>query len=61
MRHLIMKVMKTAKKIGLTIMLPVVTYLFFLILCNATGNPGFGVGEDLKTIIYGAVYSTMIA
>lgn len=56
-----MKVMKTAKKIGLTIMLPVVTYLFFLILCNVTGHPGFGVGEDLKTIIYGAVYSTMIA
>ena len=56
-----MKVMKTAKKVGLTIMLPVVTYLFFFILCNVTGNPGFGVGEDLKTIIYGAVYSTLIA
>lgn len=56
-----MKVLKKAKNIGLTIMLPVATYLFFLILCNVTGNPGFGVGEDLKTIIYGSVYSTMIA
>lgn len=56
-----MKVKKVAKNVGLTIMLPVVTYLFFLILCNATGHSGFGVGDDLRTIIYGAVYSTLIA
>ncbi|MEG1755194.1 MAG: hypothetical protein RRZ24_04975 [Clostridia bacterium] len=56
-----MKIMKTAKNIGLTISLPVLTYVFFLFLTNATGHPGFGVGEDLKTIIYGAVYATLIA
>ncbi len=56
-----MKVKNRIKNICLTIMLPVVTYLFFLILCNVTGHSGFGVGEDLKTIIYGSVYSTLIA
>ena len=56
-----MKVKNRIKNICLTIMLPVVTYLFFLILCNVTGHSGFGIGEDLKTIIYGSVYSTLIA
>ena len=56
-----MKAIKIAKNVGLTISLPVFAYLFFMILCNATGHPGFGVGEDLKTIIYGAVYATLIA
>lgn len=55
------KAIKTARNIGLTLMLPAATYLVFLILCNATGNPGFGVGEDLKTILYGAVYASLIA
>lgn len=56
-----MKVKKLTKNIGLTIMLPAVAYLFFFILCNVTGNPGFGVGSDLRTIIYSAVYNTLIA
>ena len=56
-----MKVGTIAKNIGMTIMLPAITYLFFYILGNATGHPGFGVGEDLKTIIYGAVYASLIA
>ncbi len=56
-----MKVGKIAKNVGLTIMLPAIAYLFFFILCNATGNPNFGVGGDLGVIIYGAVYATLIA
>lgn len=56
-----MKVKKLSKNIGLTIMLPVIAYLFFFILCNVTGHSGFGVGSDLRTIIYSAVYNTLIA
>lgn len=56
-----MKVKKLSKNIGLTIMLPAIAYLFFFILCNVTGHSGFGVGPDLRTIIYSAVYNTLIA
>lgn len=45
----------------MTLVLPVGVYLFFFILCNATGHEGFGVGADLTTIIYTSVYSGLIA
>lgn len=56
-----MKIAKLGKNIGMTLVLPVLVYLFFLILCNATGHTGFGVGNDLTTIIYNAVYAGLVA
>ena len=56
-----MKLGKIAKNTGMTLLLPVVVYLFFMILCNATGHSGFGVGNDLTTIIYNAVYAGLVA
>ena len=56
-----MKAKKITKNVVMTLILPVCVYLFFFILCNATGNSGFGVGTDLMTIIYTAVYSGLIA
>ena len=56
-----MKIAKIGKNIGMTLVLPVIVYLFFLILCNATGHTGFGVGNDLTTIIYNAVYAGLVA
>ncbi len=52
---------KIGKNIVMTLMIPVIVYLFFMILCNATGNPGFGVGMDLQTILYTSVYSGLLA
>ncbi len=56
-----MKSTKILKNIGMTLVLPVATYLFFFILTRITGNTGFGVGMDLQTIIYTAVYSCLIS
>ncbi len=56
-----MKVKKFGKNLAMTLVLPVIVYLFFYILCNATGHPGFGVGADLTTIIYNAVYAGLVA
>ncbi|MCF0229983.1 MAG: hypothetical protein HUJ76_09880 [Parasporobacterium sp.] len=56
-----MKAAKLLKNIGMTLVLPVGVYLFFFILCNLTGHPGFGVGTDLTNIIFTAVYSGLIA
>ena len=49
------------KNIGMTVAIPVLTYIFFLIMCNLFGSPGFGVGNDLTTIIYTTLYTSMIA
>ena len=57
----IMNAKKIGKNIVMTLVLPVVVYLFFFILCNATGNPGFGVGADLTIIIYNAVFGGLVA
>ena len=56
-----MKAQKIGKNIVLTLALPVLVYLFFFILCNATGRTGFGVGADLTTIIYNAVFGGLVA
>lgn len=56
-----MKISKILKNIGMTILIPAVVYIFFFILCNATGNAGFGVGVDLNTIFYTTIYSGLIA
>lgn len=52
---------KIGKNIVMSLMIPVIVYLFFFILCNATGHAGFGVGADLQTILYTSVYSGLIA
>jgi len=56
-----MKANKLVKNIGMTLLLPVATYLFFFILTRITGNTTFGVGLDLQTIIYTSVYSCLIS
>lgn len=57
--------MKTAANIGkkvlITVAAPILVYLLFLVLTRAFGQPGFGVGADLQTIIYNAIYSSFIA
>ena len=50
-----MKSKKILKNIGMTLFLPVATYLFFFIITRLTGNTSFGVGLDLQTIIYTSV------
>ncbi len=52
---------KGIKNIIMTLAIPVLTYLFFRIVCSATGHPGFGVGSDLQTILYTTLYSGLIA
>jgi ribose transport system permease protein len=55
------KTAKLLKSIILSLIIPAVTYLFFRVICDATGHPGFGIGSDLQTIIYTSVYSGLIA
>ena len=55
------KAKKILKNIVMSLAIPVIVYLFFFILCNATGHSGFGVGSDLQTILYTSVYTGLIA
>ena len=52
---------KVGKNIVMSLAIPVIVYLFFFVLCNATGHTGFGVGPDLQTIIYTSVFSGLVA
>lgn len=52
---------KIVKNIGMTIAIPAIVYLFFMIICNLSGATGFGVGDDFSTIIYTTLYSGLIA
>ena len=52
---------KILKNIIMTVAIPVLTYVFFMIVCNLFGSSGFGVGNDLITIIYTTLYTSMIA
>lgn len=52
---------KIGKNIGMSALIPVVVYLFFFILTRVIGEPGFGVGLDLQTILYTSVYSGLLA
>lgn len=52
---------KILKNIGMTIAIPVIVYLFFAIVCNVAGASGFGVGNDLSTILYTTLYTGLIA
>lgn len=55
------KVQKIGKSIIMSLAIPVVVYVFFLIITNAAGKPGYGVGPDLQTIMYTSIYSGLIA
>lgn len=49
------------KNAAVTLAGPVLVYLFFFALCHLTGHTGFGVGADLRTIVYNMCYSGFIA
>lgn len=49
------------KNTGMTLAIPAITYVFFLITCNLFGSEGFGVGSDFMTIVYTTLYTGMIA
>ena len=55
------KAQKIGKNIIMSLIIPVVIYLFFFIICKARGIEGFGVGTDLQTMIYVAIYNGLIA
>lgn len=55
------KLGKFGKNVFMSLIIPVLVYVFFIIVCNATGHPGFGVGSDLQTIMYTSIYSGLIA
>lgn len=55
------KLKKIGKNMVMSLFLPVLVYLFFVIITNATGHTGFAVGSDLQVIIYTSVYSGLIA
>ncbi len=52
---------RTAKNILVTLLPPVIVYLFFFVLTRLTGHEGFGVGADFMTILYNMVFSGFIA
>lgn len=56
-----MKLKTVGKNLLMSLIIPAVVYVFFIVLCNATGHPGFGVGSDLQTIMYTSIYSGLIA
>lgn len=56
-----MKAAKLLKNIGITLILPVGTYLFFFILTRALGFSGYGVGSDIQSMMYSAVFSGLVA
>jgi len=57
--------MERVKKIGLNIirmiLLPLVVYLFFFIICRMLGADKFGVGSDLMVILRTTIYTGLIA
>jgi ribose transport system permease protein len=55
------KVMKLGKNLALSLIIPVTVYIVLKILCVAFGDSEFAEGSDLSTIIYTAIYTSMIA
>lgn len=51
----------TIEKIGKTIALPIVVYAAFQIIARIFGVTSFGVGNDLKTILFTTVYTGFIS
>lgn len=55
------KIKELVKKIGISLGMPLLAYLLIKIICVSFGDPTFAVGTDLETIIYTAVYTSMIS
>lgn len=55
------KAIKIGKNLLITIAAPVLVYLLFVFLTNRFGQQGYGVGADLRTIVYNTIYSSFIA
>lgn len=54
-------VKKIGKNIIMTVMIPVITFIFFLILCQIMGKGTFGTTADFQYILYTSVYSCLFA
>lgn len=52
---------KTLKNIFMMVIIPIVVYLIFYILCRIKGISGFGVGTDLVVIFRNTIYTGFIA
>ncbi len=55
------KVKTISKNFLMMIIIPLVTYLFFFILCKARGVSGFGVGTDFTVMLRNTVYTGFIS
>lgn len=55
------KLKQVSKNTLFTLAPAVIVYLLFMLVTHLFGTPGFGVGGDLKTILYNTVYSGFIA
>lgn len=55
------KITKNLKRIFMMIIIPLVVYLIFFVLCKIKGVVGFGVGTDLTVIIRNTIYTGFIA
>jgi len=55
------KFSKLGKNVVFSLVIPVTVFVIFKILCVAFGDAEYATGSDLKTIIYTATYTSMIA
>lgn len=58
------KLKRVSKNTLITVAVPLVVYLLFFVLTRVfggEGGAGYGVGADLKTILYNTIYSGFIA
>lgn len=58
------KLKRFSKNALITVAVPVIVYLLFFVLTRlfgGDGGAGYGVGADLKTILYNTIYSGFIA
>lgn len=49
------------KNAGMMVVIPLVTYMIFFVLCEIKGVKGFGVGVDLTVMLRNMVYTGFIA
>lgn len=55
------RLQKIGRNLLYSLWMPVVVYLFFVILTTANGKTGFGVGSDLMIIVRNTIYSGLIS
>lgn len=54
-------ILRFVKNMAFTLMIPVTVYVILKILCIMFGDSGFATGSDISTIIYTAIYTSMIS